>query len=230
MIAETASRPGSARGVHRIFLGYAAGVGKTFEMLVEARLRVARGEDVVVGVLGQHVRPDTKALAEGLECVAPRVVAYHGGEFLELDTDAVIARHPAWVLVDELAHTNVPGGRHEKRWQSVGEILDAGIGVLSTMNVQHIESLNDYVYQVSGVHVGETVPDEVVRAADVVVIDADPDELLARVRRGSVVPADEIGQALTHFFRKPTLVALRERALAVCAGHPGIYCVPREMP
>ena len=223
-MATEATRPVTAgRGVHRVFLGYAPGVGKTFEMLVESRLRAARGEDVVVGALGPHVRPDTKALAAGLEHVAPQLVAYHGSEFAELDTDAVIDRHPTWVVVDELAHTNVPGGRQEKRWQSVDEILRAGIGVLSTMNVQHIESLKDYVYQVSGVRVAETVPDEVIQAADIVVVDADPDELLARVRRGSVVPPDEIGQALTHFFRKPTLVALRERALAVCAGHPDIF-------
>ena len=226
MSTEVARPVTPGRGIHRVFLGYAPGVGKTYEMLVESRLRAARGEDVVVGALGPHVRPDTKALAEGLEHVAPRLVAYHGGEFAELDTDAVIERHPTWVVVDELAHTNVPGGRHEKRWQSVDEILQAGIGVLSTMNVQHIASLNDYVYQVSGVHVVETVPDDVVRGAEVVVIDADPEELLARVRRGSVVPPDEIGQALTHFFRKPTLVALRERALALCAGHPNILTGP----
>ena len=127
----------------------------------------------------------------------------------------MIARHPQWVVIDELAHTNVPGARHEKRWKSVEEILDAGIGVLSTLNVQHIASLNDYVYQVSGVRVHETVPDELVECAEVIVVDADPDELLARVRQGAVVPLDEVGQALQHFFRRPTLVALRERALAI---------------
>lgn len=211
--AERASK--RTRGVHRVFLGYAAGVGKTYAMLVEARLRAGRGEDVVVGFLGPHLRTETRKLAEGMECIAPESVAYHGGEFAELDTDAVIARHPQWVVVDELAHSNIPGGRHEKRWQSVEEILDAGIGVLSTLNVQHVDSLNDYVYQVSGVRVAELVPDELIAQAEVVVVDTDPDDLLARVKRGAVVPDDEVGYALMHFFRKPTLVALRERTLAV---------------
>lgn len=184
-------------------------------MLVEARLRVNRGEDVVVGFLGPHVRPQTRALAEGMPRLAPAAIEYHGGEFSELDTDLVIARHPQWVIVDELAHSNVPGSHLAKRWQSVELILGASIGVLSTLNVQHIESLNDYVYQVSGVRVAETVPDEIVAAAEVVAVDAEPDVLLSRVKSGSVVPADEVAQALTHFFRKPTLVALRERALAV---------------
>lgn len=203
------------RGQHRIFLGYAAGVGKTYAMLVEARLRASRGEDVVVGYLEPHIRPDTRAVADGLDHVEPRVIEYRGSEFTELDTDAVIARNPQWVLVDELAHTNVPGTAREKRWQSVQEILDAGIGVLSTLNVQHVESLNDYVYQVAGVRVAETIPDPVVSAAHVIVVDADPDELLARVRRGSVLTPSQVGQALTHFFRKPTLVALRAKALEI---------------
>lgn len=215
------------RGIHRIFLGYAPGVGKTYAMLVEARLRAGRGEDVVVGHLGPHLRPDTEALAEGLERVASESIAYHGGQFGELATDAIIARRPQWVVVDELAHSNVPGGRHDKRWQSVDEILDAGIGVLSTINVQHLESLVDYVYQVSGVRVAETVPDSLLDAAQLVVIDADPDELLDRVKRGSVVAPDEIGQALTHFFRKSTLVALRERTLEL-GGGPGTRTAGRR--
>ena len=222
---------GECRGSHRIYLGYAAGVGKTYEMLVEARLRAGRGEDVVVGYLEPHIRPDTRQLAEGLDSVAPVAIAYRGSEFTELDVAAVIARHPDWVVVDELAHTNVPGAGCEKRWQSVEEILKAGIGVLSTLNVQHIHSLNDYVYQVSGVRVRETVPDWVVESADVIVVDTDPDELLARVRRGDVVAPEEVGQALMHFFRRATLGALRERMLAVrtrCLTVEGRHEAPPE--
>lgn len=214
-MAEVERRSEVARGVHRVFLGYAPGVGKTYAMLVEARLRAGRGEDVVVGFLGPHVRPETRQLSEGLGLIAPQLVDYHGATFFELDTEAIIARRPQWVAIDELAHANLPGLGYEKRWQSVQDILDAGIGVLSTLNVQHIASLNEYVYQVSGVRVAQTVPDELLESAEVIVVDADPDELLARVKRGAVVPPDEVGQALTHFFRKPTLVALRERALAV---------------
>jgi len=213
-MSQHTSEPTRTRGRHRVFLGYAPGVGKTFAMLVESRLRIGRGEDVVVGHLGPHTRAATRKVADRFEWIAPQMVAYRGIQFPELDIEAVIARCPEWVIVDELAHTNAPGTHHEKRWQSVEEILDAGIGVLSTLNVQHIESLNDYVYQVSGVRVAETVPDKVINGAELVVVDAEPDELLARVRRGQVVPRDEVGQALSHFFRKPTLVALRERALA----------------
>ena len=198
-----------------MFLGYAAGVGKTYAMLIEARLRAGRGEDVVIGHLGPHTRPETMAFAKGMARVTPELIEYRGRHFPEIDTKAVIARRPQWVVVDELAHTNAPGTHYEKRWESVEEILNAGINVLSTLNVQHVESLNDYVYQVSGVRVTETVPDEVIAGADVVVVDADPDELIARVRRGAVVAHDEIGLALTHFFRKPVLVALRGRAFEI---------------
>jgi two-component system sensor histidine kinase KdpD len=197
---------------HRIFLGYAAGVGKTYAMLAEARRRVDRGEDVVIGFLEPHLRSHTDVLAEGIERVPPKVIEYRDSEFAELNAEAVIARSPQWVLVDELAHGNVLGGGHEKRWELVEEILHAGIGVMSTLNIQHVASLSDYVFHVSGVRVTETVPDSVVRAAEVVVIDAEPDDLLARVRRGAVLPLDEVGKALTHFFSKPTLVALREKA------------------
>jgi two-component system sensor histidine kinase KdpD len=184
-------------------------------MLVEARLRANRGEDVVIGLLGPHVRPDTRALAEGMVHLAPARIAYHGSEFGELDVEAAIARRPDWVVVDELAHSNTPGSHDEKRWQSIERLLDAGINVLSTVNVQHIESLNDHVYQVSGVRVVETVPDHVIEAAEVVLVDTEPDVLLSRVKQGMIVPRDEVFQALTHFFRKPTLMALRERASAV---------------
>jgi two-component system sensor histidine kinase KdpD len=207
--------PKRSRGRHRIFLGYAAGVGKTYAMLVEARLRADRGEDVVIGYLGPHVRRETRELAVAMDQISPARIAYHGSEFGEVDVEAVFDRNPQWVVIDELAHSNTPGSRNEKRWQSVEAILDAGVGVLSTVNVQHIQSLNDFVYQVSGVRVAETIPDEAIEAAEVVIVDTDPNVLLARVKRGLVVPPDEVGQALTHFFRKPTLDALRARSLSV---------------
>jgi two-component system sensor histidine kinase KdpD len=196
---------------HRIFLGYAPGVGKTYAMLAEARQRKGCGEDVVIGFLGPHTRLRTMLLAEGVERVPPMMVPYRGSEFAELDTEAVISRSPQWVVVDELAHHNLPGGGHERRWESVEHVLAAGIGVLSTLNIQHIESLNDYVFQVSGVRVDETVPDAVIRSAQVIAVDADPDELLARIKEGTVLAPDEVGHGLTHFFRRPTLVALRAK-------------------
>jgi two-component system sensor histidine kinase KdpD len=202
------------RGCHKIFLGYAAGVGKTYTMLSEAQRRAHRGEDLVIGFVEPHKRPETQALTEGLERVPAKRIDYRGTVFLELDTDAVIARHPQWVLVDELAHTNVPGTEHEKRWQSVEEILDAGINVISTVNVQHIESLNDTVCQITGVCVRETVPDRIIEAADeVVLVDITPEALINRLNRGVIYEADKVPQALANFFRKGNLVALRELSL-----------------
>jgi len=202
------------RGCHKVFLGYAAGVGKTYTMLAEAHRRASRGEDIVVGYVEPHLRPDTIALVEGLEVLPPKQIEYHGTTFTELDTDAVIERHPMFVLVDELAHTNVPGTRHEKRWQSVEELLDAGINVLSTVNVQHFESLNDTVCQITGVCVRETVPDRILDEADEVeLVDVPPDALLNRLRRGAIYAPEKIDQALTNFFRRGNLVALREMAL-----------------
>ena len=202
------------RGCHKIFLGYAAGVGKTFTMLSEAQRRASRGEDIVIGYVEPHLRPETTVLAEGLEKIPPKMVEYHGAMFSELDTDAVLARHPAWVLVDELAHTNVPGTRHEKRWQSVEELLDAGINVISTVNVQHFESLNDKVEQITGVRVRETLPDRILDEADeVVLVDITPEALMNRLRRGVIYQPDKVEKALTSFFRRGNLVALRELAL-----------------
>ena len=206
------------RGCHKVFLGYAAGVGKTYRMLSEAQRRTSRGEDVVVGYVEPHLRPDTLALLDGLEIVPPKVIEYHGATFTELDTDAVIARHPALVLVDELAHTNVPGTRHEKRWQSVEELLDAGIDVLSTVNVQHLESLNDTVCNITGVCVRETLPDRVLdRADEVELVDVPPDALIHRLQRGAIYAPEKIDQALSNFFRRGNLVALRELALRKAA-------------
>jgi len=206
------------RGCHKIFLGYAAGVGKTFTMLSEAQRRKKRGEDIVIGYVEPHLRPDTMALVEGLKLVPPKVIDYHGTRFTELDTDAVIALHPTTVLVDELAHTNVPGTRHEKRWQSVEEILDAGINVLSTVNVQHFESLNDTICQITGVCVRETLPDRVLDEADEVeLVDIPPDALMNRLKRGAIYAPEKVDQALSNFFRRGNLVALRELSLRKAA-------------
>lgn len=203
-----------ARGRHKVFLGYAAGVGKTYTMLAEAHRRASRGEDVVIGFVEPHKRPETQALTAGLPQVETEKIEYRGTVFEELDTDAIIARHPEWVLVDELAHTNVPGARHEKRWQSVDEILDAGINVISTVNVQHVESLADTVEEITKVNIRESIPDRVLDEADeVVLVDITPDALINRIKRGAVYEPRKIDQALSNFFRKGNLVALRELAL-----------------
>jgi two-component system sensor histidine kinase KdpD len=202
------------RGQHKIFLGYAPGVGKTFTMLSEAHRRLARGQDIVIGFVETHGRKDIAELAEGLPTLPRKVVEYRGKTFDELDTAAVIERQPEWALVDELAHTNVPGAQHEKRWQSVYEILRTGISVISTVNVQHFESLNDTVFDITGVRVRETLPDSVLDEADeVVLVDLTTDALLNRLKRGVVYDLDKIPGALSNFFRKGNLVALRELAL-----------------
>lgn len=214
MSDETARSAERTRGCHKIILGYAAGVGKTYTMLSEAQRRHARGEDIVIGFVEPHKRPETIALAEGLERVPTKRVEYRGTVFEELDTAAVIARKPTWVLVDELAHTNVPGTAHLKRWQSVEEILEAGISVISTVNVQHFESLNDRVTQITGVQVRETVPDSVLDAADEVeLVDITPQALVNRLKRGVIYEPEKVPQALANFFRQGNLVALRELAL-----------------
>lgn len=207
----TVARP---RGMHKIFLGYAPGVGKTYTMLSEAGRRAGRGEDVVVGFVEPHDRPETLALLSGLERLPTKHIEYRGKTLEELDTDAVLARRPEWVLIDELAHTNAPGTRHEKRWQSVDEVLDAGINVISTVNVQHLESLNDAVFEITGVRVRETLPDRIVDDADEVVLaDLTPKALVNRLRRGVVYDAEKVPQALKNFFRPGNLAALRELAL-----------------
>jgi two-component system sensor histidine kinase KdpD len=207
-----------ARGCHKVFLGYAAGVGKTYTMLSEAQRRHGRGEDLVIGFVEPHRRPETQALMEGLERIPPKLISYRGAEFEELDTAAVLERHPHWVLVDELAHTNVPGTEHAKRWQSVDELLDAGISVVSTVNVQHFESLNDTVAQITGVCMRETLPDRILEEADeVVLIDITPEALLNRLKRGVIYEPEKVPRALANFFRKGNLVALRELALRKAA-------------
>jgi two-component system sensor histidine kinase KdpD len=204
----------SEAGKLKIFLGYAAGVGKTYQMLEEAQSLKARGLDVVIGYFEPHGRKDTIAKAEGLEMVPRKIVEYRGSIFEEMDTEAIIARHPQAAVIDEFPHTNVPGSTREKRWEDVLFILEQGINVLTTMNVQHLESLNDQMVQISGIKVRETIPDWVVKQADeVVMVDVTPRALLNRLERGVIYPADKAQRALQNFFKESTLVALREMAL-----------------
>jgi two-component system sensor histidine kinase KdpD len=202
------------RGRYRILLGMAAGVGKTYRMLQEGRQAQTEGKDVVIGYLEPHDRPQTAALAEGLE-VVPRLRLEHGGlQLEEMDVDAVIRRAPELALVDELAHTNAPGSRNEKRYEDIGEILDAGIDVISTVNVQHLESLNDAVFELTSVRVRETFPDRMLDEADeVILVDISPEALQDRLRAGKVYPGGQAERALLNFFRQDNLSALRELAL-----------------
>lgn len=204
----------SRQGRLKIYLGYAAGVGKTFRLLQEAHLLRQRGVDVVVGFVEPHDRADTLALVEGLEVVPRRSVTYRGITVEEMDLDAVLARRPTVVVVDELAHTNVPGSRHRKRYEDVLELLQAGIHVLGAMNVQHVESLNDTIRQATGVMVRETVPDAFLRRADQAVnVDVPVDELLERIRGGKVYGGDRAIRALEAFFTPENLDVLREVTL-----------------
>jgi two-component system sensor histidine kinase KdpD len=202
------------RGQLRIYLGAAAGVGKTFAMLSEGHRRAERGADVVVAFAEAHGRAQTAALIDGLEVVPRKKLAYRGSEWEEMDLDAVIARKPEIALVDELAHTNVPGSRNEKRWEDVTELLDAGIDVISCVNVQHLASVTDVVEQITGVPQRETVPDAVVRAADQVeLVDMTAEALRRRMAHGNIYPPEKIDAALTNYFRPGNLTALRELAL-----------------
>ena len=208
---RAATREG--RGRLKIFLGAAPGVGKTFEMLIEGAERQRAGVDVVVAVVETHGRAETEALVAPLEVVPRRAVDYRGHALEEMDLDAVLARRPALALVDEFAHTNVEGSRHPKRWQDVAELLDAGIHVYTTLNIQHVESLNDVVASFTRVRVRETVPDSVFEGAEIEVVDLPPDELIERLQAGKVYVPAEASRALGHFFSKPNLSALREMAL-----------------
>ncbi len=202
------------RGRLKIFLGYAAGVGKTVRMLDEAQQLRHAGHDLVVGYFEPHGRQDTIARLEGLEVVPRRRIEYRGHEFEEMDTDAILFRHPAICAVDEFAHTNVPGSERAKRWEDVVVLREAGIDVLTTMNVQHLESLNDRLQEITGIRVRETIPDWVVKEADeVVLIDLPPRALLNRLLRGVVYPPEKVARAMESFFKEPTLAALRELAL-----------------
>jgi two-component system, OmpR family, sensor histidine kinase KdpD len=202
------------RGELRIYLGAAPGVGKTFAMLGEAHRRLERGTDLVAAVIETHGRKKTAELLDGIEVIPPRFVDYRGGCFPELDVEAVLARHPQVVLVDELAHTNTPGSKNPKRWQDIDELLAAGITVISTVNVQHLESLNDVVAQITGIEQQETVPDDVVRAAaQIELVDITPEALRRRLSHGNVYAPERIDAALTNYFRRGNLTALREIAL-----------------
>jgi two-component system, OmpR family, sensor histidine kinase KdpD len=219
-VAGGAGNPG--RGKLRVFLGMAAGVGKTFRMMIEGHAEQDAGRDVVIGLLETHGRAETAALAEGLPAIPRRTLVYRGTELEEMDLPAVLERAPEVCLIDELAHTNAPGVEHEKRYQDVDDVLDAGIDVLSTMNVQHLDSLNDRIAELTGIRVRETIPDDVLgRADEVVMIDLTPEALLERLRAGKVYPAERIGPALNNFFRIENLAALREVALRQVAEEVG---------
>lgn len=202
------------RGRLKIFFGAAAGVGKSYAMLLAARERRAENLDVVVGLIETHGRKETQALLEGLEVLPTRKIDYKGTLLHEFDIDAALKRRPSIILVDELAHTNAPGCRHPKRWQDIHELLDAGIDVYTALNVQHLESLNDDIGQISGIRVWETVPDTVYEDADEIeLVDLPPDELLIRLKEGKIYLPQQAQQAIKHFFRKGNLIALRELAL-----------------
>jgi two-component system sensor histidine kinase KdpD len=212
---EAPQRPGRLK----VFLGAAPGVGKTYRMLDEGRRRAGRGTDVVVAFVECHKRPSTEAMLEGLEILPRAEREYRGSSFPELDLDVVLARNPQVALVDELAHTNVPGGRHAKRWEDVQELLKAGIDVVTTVNVQHLESLNDVVQKITGVPQRETVPDEVVRRADQIeLVDLPAEALRRRMAHGNIYAPEKVDAALSHYFRVGNLTALRELALLWVAG------------
>jgi len=206
--------PEKTKGILKLFLGYAPGVGKTYAMLSEAIRRRSRGEDVVVGVVETHGRKGIAELAGQMETVPRKKIDYKGTIFEEMDLDGVLARKPAVVLVDELAHTNIPGCKHRKRYEDVLELLDAKIDVISTVNIQHIESIAPLVRSITGIAVRETVPDWVLQLADeTVMVDLTPEALQNRMRRGDVYGREKVEQALKNFFRRGNLIALRELAL-----------------
>src|SRR5215470_7615954 len=208
----------SRRGRLKIFLSYAAGAGKTYRMLEEAQELKKQGADIVLGYFEPHGRKDTIDKTEGLEIVPRRQIEYRGCAFEEMDTAAILLRAPKVCAVDEFPHTNIPGSERPKRWEDVMVLLDAGIDVMTTMNLQHLESLNDEIFQISGVRVRETVPDWVVKQADeVVMVDVTPEALLNRLKRGVVYAPDKASRALENFFKEQTLTALRELALRQAA-------------
>ena len=205
----------SQLGRLKIFLGAAPGVGKTYEMLSAAQARRREQIDVVIGVVETHGRAETEALIAGLKTIPRRTIDYRGRTLTEMDLDAILARHPTLVLVDELAHTNAPGSRHPKRYLDVEELLAAGINVYTTLNIQHVESLNDVVAKITRIRVRETVPDSVIeRADDIELIDLTPEDLIQRLKEGKVYVASQAERAVRHYFAPGNLTALRELALA----------------
>jgi two-component system sensor histidine kinase KdpD len=220
----------AARGRLKVFLGMAAGVGKTFRMLIEGRAELEAGRDVVIGLLEAHGRAETAQLAEGLPILPRMRVSYRQTVIEEMDLRAILSRQPDLCLIDELAHTNAPGSEHSKRYEDVEEILAAGIDVLSTLNVQHLESLNDHITELSGVRVRETIPDAILgRAEEVVLIDLTPEALLDRLRAGKIYPSERIDAALNNFFRVENLAALREVALRQVAEEVGSRRLTTEL-
>jgi two-component system, OmpR family, sensor histidine kinase KdpD len=210
---DASKRPGE-RGYLRVYLGSVAGSGKTYAMLNEGQRRKIRGTDVVIGYVETHKRPQTVAQIQDLELIPRKQITYRGVTLEEMDTEAIIARQPQVALVDELAHTNVPGSKHIKRYQDVEELLEAGIDVITTLNIQHLESLNDMVASITGVRVRETLPDRILDQADEVeLIDISPVALRQRMRHGNIYPSERIEPALNNFFREGNLTALREMAL-----------------
>ena len=218
MLARVRAEEAVGRGRLRVYLGMAPGVGKTFRMLEEGHRRVARGTDLVVGFVEPHGRPHTQALIDGLEIVPRRRIAYRGIVIEEMDTDAILARRPTVALIDELAHTNVPGSARAKRWEDVDVIRDAGIHVVTTMNVQHLESVSDAVATITGAPVNERLPDEVLETADEIeLVDMSPHALRQRMKHGNVYPPDRTQVALERFFTESNLTALRELSLRLVA-------------
>jgi two-component system, OmpR family, sensor histidine kinase KdpD len=217
---EKAAPPAPSKGTFKLFLGYAPGVGKTYSMLSEGIRRHNRGEDVVIGIVETHGRAGLLDLVPQLELVPPRKIEYKGTLFNEMDVDAILARKPAVVLVDELAHTNIPGSKHRKRYEDVQELLAAKIDVLSTLNIQHVESLAPTVRTITGVAVRETVPDWVpLMANETVMVDLTPEALQNRMQRGDIYSREKVRQSLENFFRRGNLIALRELALRQVADH-----------
>ena len=213
---------GAARGHLRVFLGMAAGVGKTYRMLLEGHAEQEAGRDVVIGLLETHGRAETAELADGLPMIPRRRVVYRGTELEEMDLPAILARAPEVCLIDELAHTNAPGAEHAKRYEDVEDVLGAGIDVVSTVNVQHLESLNDQITELTEIRVRETIPDDVLARADqIVMIDLPPEVLIERLRAGKIYPSERIDAALNNFFRIENLAALREVALRQVAEEVG---------
>jgi two-component system sensor histidine kinase KdpD len=217
------------RGHLKVFIGMAPGVGKTYRMLQEGRAEADNGRDVVIGYLEPHGREETAAQAEGLETIPRLRVTYRGTELEEMDLAAVLRRRPELCLIDELAHTNAPGVEHEKRYEDVRDVIEAGIDVFSTVNVQHLESLNDQIIQLTGTRVRETIPDEVLSMADeIVLVDLTPEALIARLRAGKVYPRERVPAALNNFFKIENLDALRETALRQVAADVEVKRLERE--
>ncbi len=208
------TRAPGRRGRLHVYLGYAAGVGKTYRMLEDAQQIRQQGQDIAIGYFEPHGRKDTMAKTIGLEMIPTRSSSYGQATFQEMDTEGILRRHPAICVVDELAHTNVPGSKRAKRWEDVQVLLDAGIDVLTNMNIQHLESLNDHIFRITGIRVRETVPDWFVKSAnEVIMVDATTGALLNRLKRGVIYAPDKAERAMENFFKESTLVALRELAL-----------------